>query len=137
MNEHSRRLLLQMDDSLHEAIGYLVAEDRAPTAKAQAAARECLAQIGDRWQAMRSAEGPPLPEVGTGGDGEVSCDWEHGDRSLAIVFYPDGSTIWVRGRMELGRMVDQVASSDPQPEHLFNAVLWVLEAQLALGEVAG
>ena len=125
----ARPLLDHMKEALREASDYLTAEDRTPTKASRTAARSHLASVWTHWRPIGSLTSPPLPDVSTVGDGEMSCDWEAGDNKLSVVFYPDGSVFMLRGRMDRGRMVEKLASSEPDAEAIMDAIKWVFRAR--------
>ena len=123
-----------MEEALREASSHLTEDDVQPTRQAQRETLACLSSVGKHWPQVYPLQRLPLPYVSTGGDGEVSCDWEHGDRSLALVFYPDGGAAMSRGRMERGMMADQLALWKPSTADVVAAIGWVCGASTWIGK---
>jgi hypothetical protein len=97
-------------------------DELPPTEEAKSA---CLSQVPQAALHFPHGEVFPLPHVGAVGYGDLRCEWNRGERTVAVSFSPGGE-----GRLHVFRnREDGSAATEhhglPDPDRLVEALRWV------------
>jgi hypothetical protein len=87
-----------------------------------AAQRECLVKLAAAAVAMSPDQELALPHLDTGGEGDLSCEWQSDRKVLWLLIAPGGESALHRVAVNDGRVVSRDTTPTPTGEDLRAAI---------------
>jgi hypothetical protein len=94
-----------------------------------AAQQECLEKLVAAAALTSPVDDFPFPHLDTGGEGDLSCEWQGEQRVVWFLIAPRGDSALHRVEMQDGRVASRETTPIPTADQIRAAIEWFMKAE--------